>query len=135
MKSCKPHEKSIQNKKQKNIKMLDLLIKNWKVRVWCSSFQIFHMICKISNFNMWTAKHLVKASCTEFTLQNIDKYLIIKVNFKFTHGYFMEFLSTLQLKKLWKFITILGDFWEDTWTVIYIFNKWISPISNLYRHF
>ena len=28
----------------------------------------FHVICKISNFNMWTAKHLVQASCTELTL-------------------------------------------------------------------
>ena len=24
----------------------------------------FHVICKISNFNMWTTKHLAKASCT-----------------------------------------------------------------------
>ena len=49
--------------------------------------------------------------------QNINKYLIIKVNFRFTHVYFMEFLSIFQLKKLWKFITIFGDFWEDTRTV------------------
>ena len=63
--------------------------------------------------------------------QNINKYLIIKVNFRFTHVYFMEFLSIFRLKKLWKFITIFGDFWE----VIYIFNKQISHISNLYRHF
>ena len=26
------------------------------------------MIYKISNFNMWTAKHFAKASCTELTL-------------------------------------------------------------------
>ena len=109
--------------KAKNIKRLDLLVKNWKVKVWWSLFHFFHVICKISNFNIWTAKHLAQASCTEFTLQNIDKYLIIKVNFRFTHVYFMEFLSTFQLKKLWKFITIFGDFWEDTRKVIYIFNK------------
>ena len=29
----------------------------------------FHLVCKISNFNMWTAKHLAQASCTELTLQ------------------------------------------------------------------
>ena len=28
----------------------------------------FHVVCKISNFNMWTAKHLTQGSCTEFTL-------------------------------------------------------------------
>ena len=48
--------------------MLDLLVKNWKLKVWCSLFHFFHVICKISNFNMWTAKHLAQASCTELTL-------------------------------------------------------------------
>ena len=43
-------------------------IKNWKLRVWCSLFHFFHVICKISNFNIWTAKHLAQASCTELTL-------------------------------------------------------------------
>ena len=28
----------------------------------------FDVVCKISNFNKWTAKHLVKASSTELTL-------------------------------------------------------------------
>ena len=28
----------------------------------------FHVVCKISNFDKWTAKHLVQASCTELTL-------------------------------------------------------------------
>ena len=27
-----------------------------------------HVVCKISNSNMWTTKHLAKASCTELTL-------------------------------------------------------------------
>ena len=61
MKSFKPHEKS------KNIKILDLLVKTWKRRVWCSLFYFFHVICKTSNFNMWTAKHLARAPCTELT--------------------------------------------------------------------
>ena len=28
----------------------------------------FHVVCKISFFNVWTAKYLAKASCTELTL-------------------------------------------------------------------
>ena len=52
----------------KSIKILDLLIKNWKLRFWWSLFHFFHVICKISNFNMWTAKHLAQASCTELSL-------------------------------------------------------------------
>ena len=28
----------------------------------------FHVVCKISNSNLWTAKHLAHASCTELTL-------------------------------------------------------------------
>jgi hypothetical protein len=31
-------------------------------------FVFFHVVCKISNFNKWTAKHLAQASCTELTL-------------------------------------------------------------------
>ena len=31
-------------------------------------FFVSHVVCKISNFNMWTAKHLAQASCTELTL-------------------------------------------------------------------
>ena len=32
---------TIWNNKTKSIKMLDLLIKNWKIRVWCSLFHFF----------------------------------------------------------------------------------------------
>ena len=47
--------------KTRSIKMLDLLMKNGKLRVIA--------ICKISHFNMWAAKHLAQASCTELTWQ------------------------------------------------------------------
>ena len=50
---------------------LDLLMKNWKITVWCSLFHFFHVICKISNFNIWTAKHLAQASCSELTLLRV----------------------------------------------------------------
>ena len=60
--------------KIKNIKMLDLLVKNWKLRVWGSLFHFFHVICKISNFNMWTAKHLAQASRTGLTLNENRKF-------------------------------------------------------------
>ena len=54
--------------KTKTIKMLDLVVKNWKLRVWCSLFHFFHVIWKISNFNM----HLAQASCTELTLKRLQ---------------------------------------------------------------
>ena len=34
-------------------------------------FWFFHEVCKISNFYMWTAKHLAQASCTELTLLSV----------------------------------------------------------------
>ena len=43
-------------------------MKTWKIRVWWSLFHFFHVICKISNFNMRSPKHLTQASCTELTL-------------------------------------------------------------------
>ena len=33
-----------------------------------SLFYFFYVICKIPNFDMWTAEHLVQASCTELSL-------------------------------------------------------------------
>ena len=56
--------------KMKDIKMLNLLVKNWKLRVWCSLFHFFHVICKI--FDMRTTNHLVQPSCTELTLTYIS---------------------------------------------------------------
>ena len=58
-----------QNKKHQN---KDLLLKNWKLRVWCSLFHFSRVICKISKFNMWTGKHLAQASCTELTLNHTE---------------------------------------------------------------
>ena len=51
--------------------MINLLVKNWKLSVWGSLFHFFHVICKISNVNMCTAKHLAWASCTELTLYSM----------------------------------------------------------------
>ena len=40
-----------------------------KLKTKCLMFIVsFSVICKISNSNMWTAKHLAQASCTELTL-------------------------------------------------------------------
>ena len=54
--------------KTKNIKMLVFIDEKLKLRVWCSLLHFFHLICKISNLNTWTAKRLMQASCTELTL-------------------------------------------------------------------
>jgi hypothetical protein len=53
-------------KKQKN-KTSKCWIYWWKTENWASGVLCF-MICKISNFNMWTTKHLAQASYTELTL-------------------------------------------------------------------
>ena len=68
MKSCKPHEKTKQ--KTQDSKSIGEKLKT-KGKVFFVSF--LPVICKISNFNMWTTKNLAKASCTESTLR-------IKVN-------------------------------------------------------
>ena len=56
------------NKKRlQNIKSIDQKLKTKSLMFFVL---FFHVICKISNVNMWTAKHLVQASCTELTLPN-----------------------------------------------------------------
>ena len=52
-----------QNKKHHNAKYIGEKLKTKNLM-----FHLFHVIGKISNFDMWTAKHLAQASCTELTL-------------------------------------------------------------------
>ena len=53
-----------QNKKHQNAKYIGKKLKTKGLMFFVS---FFHVICKIS-FNMWIAKHLAQASCTELTL-------------------------------------------------------------------
>ena len=46
-----------------------------------------HVICKISNFNMRTAKHLAQASCTDLTLS------VNSAPRSFSHGHTKNGLS------------------------------------------
>ena len=39
-------------------------------------FLFFYVVCKISNFKMWTAKHLAQASCSELTLRKNSQITI-----------------------------------------------------------
>ena len=59
-----------QNKEHQNARFIDKKNENHESDVLC--FIFFHVISKISNFNMRTAKHLAKASCTELTLLTCD---------------------------------------------------------------
>ena len=55
------------NQKHKNAKSFGKKLKTKSLMFFVS---FFHIICKISNFNLWTAKHLAQASCTELTLHH-----------------------------------------------------------------
>ena len=71
MKSCKSHEKN----ETKNIRPLVFSFSPINLAFWCFCF-VFHVVCKISNFNKWAAKHLAQASWTELTLKkNIYRLL------------------------------------------------------------
>ena len=54
-----------QNKKHHNAKYIGEKLKTKGLMILIS----FYVICKISNFNMWTTKHLAQGSCTELTLK------------------------------------------------------------------
>ena len=61
--------KHLRNKTM-NIKMLKSIGKKLKatgLKGLILFVSFFHMICKITNFDIWTAKHLAEASCTELT--------------------------------------------------------------------
>ena len=72
--------------------ILQITWKKWNKEHQTLSFQFFtnrfsilkffvlflHKVCKISNFDMWTAKHLAQASCTELTVMKTN---LISFNF------------------------------------------------------
>ena len=105
--------------KTKNVKMLILLAKNWKERVWCSLlYFFFHVICKISNFDKGTIKHLAKASSTEMTWTIFEWPLTTnsKVHI-FWEGPII--LRNLHLRKTylrWRFPKIFGPS-QNIWTL------------------
>jgi hypothetical protein len=67
---------------------LEITFKKWNKEHQTLSFQFFinrssilmlfvlffHVVCKISNSNMWTSKHLAQAFCTELTLWKTIKH-------------------------------------------------------------
>ena len=59
------------NKKHQNARSIDK-----KLKTKSSLFNFLHLNCKISNFNMWTAKRLAQASCTDFTLKYFVKSIV-----------------------------------------------------------
>ena len=92
--------------------MLDLLVKNWKLRVWCSLFHFFHVICKISNFNIWSAKNLVQASCPELTLLDYKAQFPFHLKrnhftFSFQHSYIHEWFRCDLLIFQYNFVLFL----------------------------
>ena len=76
----------------------------------------FHVVCKISNFNMWTAKHLVQASCTELTLSiSIERSFMFRIKGRLknkVHNYDLMFI----FKAL---------FLPTSFTYMHEFNLWI----------
>ena len=70
LKSCKSNEKKWNNGHQ-TLSFQFFINRSCILMFHCF---VFHVVCKISNFNMWTAKHLVQASCTELTLLKLWQF-------------------------------------------------------------
>ena len=70
MKFCKSHEKIINKEHQFFTNIFSILM---------FFVLLFHVVCKISNLNMWTAKHLVQASCTELTLHTLVSSFFLEI--------------------------------------------------------
>ena len=65
-----PHIEILQIRKNetKNIRLLVFQFFNNRSSILMFFVMFFSVVLKIQNSNMWTAKHLAQASCTEFTL-------------------------------------------------------------------
>ena len=61
-----------------------------------------HVICKTSNFNIWTAKHLAQASCTELTLLRCVK-ICVEIS-----SYFCGLFIWTLLSKIYSLVVVLN---------------------------
>ena len=51
------------------------------ISIWNLFVLFFHVVCKISNFDMWTANHLTQVSCTELTLHEAWNSIFVHEQF------------------------------------------------------
>ena len=103
LKPCKSHEKN----QTKNIRPL---VFHFSPIDSAFSF-LFHVVCKISNFDKWTAKHLPQASFTELTLLQTEVQISSSVPNKWlAAGLTYKDCASLQKgKKSW----VLATFWQN----------------------
>ena len=71
LKPCKSHEEKWN--KEHHILIFQFFINKSNILMFFVLF--FHVVCRISNFDKWTANHLSQASCTELTLHNHVHFL------------------------------------------------------------
>ena len=125
MKSCKSHEKKWNEEHQ------TLSFKFFINSILMFFVLFFHVVCKISNFNMWTAKHLVQASCTELTLtklSQITKFVVENESKKcseiaeFSNGIFLFWITVPIAESvvlLWgEAILASSADWPPTWILV-----------------
>ena len=103
MKSCKSHEKKWN--KEHQILSFQFFINIFIILMLFVLF--FHVVCKILNRNVWIAKLLAPASCTELTL------------------YVLTLPSMIVGKRI--------DFWNLTFVIsdFYSMNMWVAWIVGL----
>ena len=88
-----------------------------KSSILMSFVMFFHVVCKISNFNIWTAKHLAQASFSELTLLQ-RKASIGYISFEVQQNELEN-----EREKVYIHETILHGAFEcanDSWLIIHI---------------
>ena len=111
----------------------------------------FHVISKISNINMWTAKHLAQASCTELTLKEIMVKFLQRLplqlpstwsaHFEFVFFFFLEkichFIDGLQHSPFYRWKSRCCFFFNDSYTNHYfmriMFSLWGQSTWSIYQ--
>ena len=82
--------------------ILQIVWNKWNKQHQTISFQFFtfsilmffHEVCKISNSNKWTAKHLAQVSCTELTLSGLN-FWIKNDSEKWSSIFILKFMKLL----------------------------------------
>ena len=93
----------------------------------------FHMVCNISNSNIWTAKHFAQASCTELTLPvPTSLYVLTSLHaFSLYRFSFVKMKDYLTLKNLFEFQKI--KYSKPLWVTVLLGDQSVhNPPIDLY---
>ena len=120
----------------KNIRLLVFSFTSINLSFWCFFVPCFLVVCKISNFNMWTAKQLAQVSCTELPLRAYcpNLYTLLKRHSTYHDPLFFYKWGQKGLAKILKHYFCLDFAFDFSKITPFLFYFYLNNITYLIKY-